>query len=156
MKSLRLIAGFAICCCVHAEVAPRVDVISITPAPKHQSDLSKVVLKIVNATDKTFYYIAWGREGVAVGTDTWMGRFWAPDILVQSGIGFEEYELRPGESIVVTVTPNPQQPAGWTASKGRRIVFPLRFRFTCYKAPKMKDYINCYSRECAPQEFWGK
>jgi hypothetical protein len=135
------------------------EVVGITPAPANDPSGVRVRVKVSNAGKRPLYYIAYGREGIVVNTETWTGKFWASDIILQSGLGFEQYELAPGESVTRSLNPMAEGPPDWhpkSASDRYPIRFPMRFRCTCVTPTKTSGNVTCYSRVCAPEEFIRK
>ena len=156
MKTLLLSCALCAAGSLCAQVVPRIDIVSIKPAPIDHRKEVRVVLKIVNHTDRSFYYTGHGRVGIVVHTESRKEYGWESDIIMQSGIGFEEFELAPGSDLEVTVTPQPPPFRKTDEPEPTTVTLPVRFRFDCRSTPRSPEEVHAYSRECEPKEFVRK
>lgn len=156
MKTLFLFCAICSACNLYSQVTPSIEIVSIKSAPvEHRKDV-RVVLKIVNHTDRSFYYTGFGKLGIVVHTESKKAYGWEADIITQSGIGFEQFELAPGADLEVTVTPQPPPYREVNEPEPTSITLPLRFRFDCRSSPRSPDEVRSYSRQCEPKEFVSK
>jgi len=156
MKIFLLLCALCSAGNLFAQVAPRIDIVSIKPAPIDHRKEVRVVLKIVNHTDRSLYYTGYGRLGIVVHTESRQEQGWASDIIMQSGIGFEQFELAPGSDLEVTVTPQPPPFRKIGEPEPTTLTVPVRFRFDCRSSPRSPEEVHAYSRECEPNEFIRK
>jgi hypothetical protein len=143
-------------CNLYSQGTPRIDIVSIKGAPLDRAKDVRVVLKIVNDTQRAFYYTGVNRIPVYIFTETKRKDRWEPNGLMIAAIGLEEYQLAPSSEVLVEITPAFPPDVRPVGDPEPSILHPLRFRFDGRAAPGSDRTVSCYSRTCEAAEFVRK
>ena len=145
---LAAIAFATLCGVLCAEVPQGIEIIGVAPAEGR--DHLKVVhvrIRLVNHFDIPLHYLGSGKNGVVVATETRIKDKWISSSTVITGL-WEDYELKPGETLEVTV---PVLPPIYDHQGSPQLnECPTRFRFDCSRTKYGNCDVSLYSDQHDP------
>ncbi|HEX2854972.1 MAG TPA: hypothetical protein VHO24_17190 [Opitutaceae bacterium] len=102
----------------------------------------RVSLKLVNDTDRPYYFLGHGPTGLFAGLELKKNRAWIPQPGGVCGVGIGQQVIRPKSSIVFLAFVGPDEISAE----------PVRFRFTCYEDAAHQKEIAVCSKEFVPSK----
>jgi hypothetical protein len=119
---------------------------------------ARLVLKLVNNTDKPFYFMGWSQTDFQVTierkTDGWV----VDKVPAGCGNGIDEQVIMPHSYVVFDSNEvfYPWNSDGTASTNQLLPTAPVRFRFMCYEDGDAKKPVEAVSREILPKEFRTK